>query len=136
MHNTQKGVTLVEIMVAMGILAVLAAIAVPAYRGYIQSSRTTECINNLASIRLAQEEYFLENNRYFPDPDGNVQVTGTPPTAITTLLPYWSPAENISERNCDYSVVSSSNGTTYTATATGRGGNFTVPSSFSRSISK
>ena len=114
MRQKQKGVTLVEIMIAMGILAVIAAIAMPAYRGYIKTSREAEGWNNLAAIKLAQEEYFLENNRYFPDPDGNASTTAA------NLSAYWSPSESGTNRNFEYTVTSTGTGTSYTATATGR----------------
>lgn len=126
-----KGFTLIELMIVVAILAVIAGIAIPAYNGYISTARTTEGSNNLASIKLAQEEYFLENNRYFPDPDGTASTTAA------NLSTYWTPAEtNDSDRNFDYSVTSSSTGTHYSATATGRGGSYKVDSSVTLSISK
>jgi len=60
-----KGFTLIELMIVVAILATLAAIAVPIYRGYTESARATECANEVAGIRLAEEEYFLVNNMYF-----------------------------------------------------------------------
>ncbi len=130
MRKQQLGVTLVEILIAMGILAVIAAIAIPAYNGYIAESRKAEGWNNLAAIRLAQEEYFLENNRYFPDTDGT-----TVSTTANTLSTYWSPNEADSERNFNYSVFTSS-GNDYIATAIGRGSGYTVPATTSFTIRK
>ena len=125
------GFTLVELMIVVAILSILTAIALPAYRGYISTSRNAEGWNNLASIKLAQEEYFLENNRYFPDPDGLAQTTNN------SLDVYWRAAETIdSDRNFDYAVSSSNTGTGYTATATGRGAGYDVPATETFSISK
>jgi len=128
--KTSRGFTLIEVMVTVVILAVLTAIAVPAYRNYVSTSRNTEGWNNLAAIKLAQEEYFLENNRYFPDPDGTVQ------TNDNSINAYWTPAESGSDRNFDYAVASSNGGTGYTATATGRGGVYKVPNTVTFSVSK
>ena len=130
-RSASKGYTLIELLMTIAILAIITAIAIPAYQGYISTSRNTEGRQNLASIRLAQKEYFLENNRYFPDPDGTASTTSG------TLSAYWSPAEtNDADRNFDYSVTSSNSGRTYTATATGRGGSYEVPSSVTFSISQ
>ena len=129
-EKSSRGFTLIEVMVTVVILAVLTAIAVPAYQNYISTSRNTEGRNNLAAIKLAQEEYFLENNRYFPHPDGTVQ------TNDNSINAYWTPAENNAERNFDYAVAASNGGTGYTATATGRGAGFKVPNTVSFSVSK
>lgn len=127
MNQKQKGFTLLEIVIAMGILAVLAAIAIPAYNGYIASSREAEGWNNLSALKLAQEEYFLENNRYFPDDDGT-----TVSTTAGTLAQYWSPGESGASRNFEYAVTTA-DGTGYTATATGRN---KVPSTTVLTITK
>lgn len=124
-----SGFTLIEVMVTVVILALLAVIAIPAYNGYIATSRNTEGWNNLAAIKLVQEEYFLENNRYFPDPDGTVQTTDN------SLDAYWTASEG-NDRNFDYAVTTSNGGTGYTATATGRGAGYKVPNTVSFSVSK
>ena len=129
MINKARGFTLIEVMVATAILAVLAAIAIPAYRNYVATSRNAEGWNNLAAIKLAQEEYFLENNEYFPP--GDVEVKSDD----ASLDVYWEAAEG-ADRNFQYAVTTSNGATGYTATATGRGGSYTVPNSVSFSVSK
>jgi len=66
------GFTLIELMIAVAIIAILAAVAIPAYNGYITSARLSECANEVTAIKLAQKQFFLENNRFFPSPDGVV----------------------------------------------------------------
>lgn len=70
MKNTTKislsaGFTLIEVMITIAIVSILAAIAIPAYNGYILNAKMSEATINLSSLRLAQEEYYLENNAYF-----------------------------------------------------------------------
>ncbi len=63
--NLKNGFTLIEMLITLAILSVVASIAIPAYNGYILTAKMTEARNNLAALRLAQEENFLENNSYF-----------------------------------------------------------------------
>ncbi len=60
----QKGFTLIELMIAIAILAIVTTIAVPAYTGYVKTAQNTEGWNNLHSLQLALEEYYIENGTY------------------------------------------------------------------------
>ena len=60
-----NGFTLIELMITVGVLAVVAAIAIPAYTGYTETGRLTEGWNNLNALNAAEQEYFLDNNAYF-----------------------------------------------------------------------
>jgi prepilin-type N-terminal cleavage/methylation domain-containing protein len=59
----QAGFTLVEVMIVAGIVALLAAIAVPAFLHYTAESRKTTCINNLRQIDLAIQQWALEQKK-------------------------------------------------------------------------
>jgi prepilin-type N-terminal cleavage/methylation domain-containing protein len=65
----RKGFTLIELLVALGILAALAAIAIPMYRGYQKSAARQEAFTNLQGLSLCAEQYFAENGRYVPSGD-------------------------------------------------------------------
>ncbi|PIE72584.1 MAG: peptidase [Deltaproteobacteria bacterium] len=57
MYNTEEqGFTLIEIMIAVGILALLAAVAIPSYQSYVQKQRVGGAAAAAASWKGAVEE--------------------------------------------------------------------------------
>jgi type IV pilus assembly protein PilE len=58
MRSTQRGVTFVELMTVMVIVAILASIALPSYRQYMRRADRAE-----AKSALLQNAQFLERNR-------------------------------------------------------------------------
>lgn len=59
----KKGMTLVEIILVSGITALLIAIAIPNIITMRERVRRDMCINNLRQIKLAKEQWALENNK-------------------------------------------------------------------------
>jgi len=97
--HKNNGFTLIEIMVATAILAILASIAIPIYRNYTQSAQATECANEVAGIRLAEEEYFLVNNTYFAGADAPSLATNS--TGVYVPSPKAAAGTSV----CTYSVA-------------------------------
>jgi prepilin-type N-terminal cleavage/methylation domain-containing protein len=61
---SQGGFTLIELMIVVAVLAIISAIALPAYNGYVQTSREAVLINNISTIEIFQEDERLRNGAY------------------------------------------------------------------------
>lgn len=60
-----KGFTLMELMIAVAIIGILAAIALPQYQQYILKSKRVDAKNAIMKVGAEQEKYYLQNNTYF-----------------------------------------------------------------------
>jgi type IV pilus assembly protein PilE len=51
-------------MTVTAIIAILAAIAVPAYDNYITRGKITEATSNLSALRVQMEQFYQDNRKY------------------------------------------------------------------------
>jgi prepilin-type N-terminal cleavage/methylation domain-containing protein len=89
------GFTLIEVMIVVGIIAILSAIALPSYRDYILRGQIVDATTGLEATRGRMEQYFQDNRTYanvgaFTAPCnatfGTFTVTCTTQTATTYTL--------------------------------------------------
>jgi type IV pilus assembly protein PilE len=106
MHRTQRGFTLIEVMVTVAIVAILAAIAVPNYRDYVIRGKLIEATAGLSDARVKMEQYFQDNRAY---PGGCVNAPTNPPVGSIQIM-----ALKYFNLTC-----SNNSATTYTITADG-----------------
>lgn len=59
-----SGFTVTEMMVGVGIMAIIAAVAVPSYRKHVSRSRQAEARAKLADMFTAQQGFYLGNRTY------------------------------------------------------------------------
>ncbi len=64
MKTMQKGFTLIELMIVVAIIAILAAIAIPAYQNYIIRTQVTEGLTLAGSAKSAMEEYYSNHGTW------------------------------------------------------------------------
>ena len=62
----RRGFTLIDLLVAIGIIALLAAILFPAFLAGRGRARTTACASNLRQLHLALSLYVSDNGGYLP----------------------------------------------------------------------
>jgi type IV pilus assembly protein PilA len=79
MKSIQKGFTLIELMIVVAIIAILAAIAIPAYQNYLIRAQVSEGMVLTSGARTAVSEYFSNFGEW---PTNNV-AAGLPQTATS-----------------------------------------------------
>ncbi len=76
---SRRGFTLIELMITVAIVSILAAVAYPSYRDYVDRSRRSEAQGILMEAAQWMERFYAENYRY----DQNTAAT---PVPVATLF--------------------------------------------------
>lgn len=105
-----KGFSLVELMIATAIVAILAAIAYPSYMSYVRKSNRTDAKTELFDIAQRLQKCFTTYGR-FNDPNGENLCPVF--ESLTNGPTYKTPGRGLYEI-----TISNVNPTTYTLTAT------------------
>ena len=123
--NRERGFTLIELMVVIGIIAILSAIGIPAYQNYLRKAAMTDMLQTFMPYRTAVELCALEHGGIdacdagssgIPTPatsryvstmsvaKGTVTLTGQASLngLTVTLTPGWSSADGVTgwQRQC------------------------------------
>lgn len=61
---TGTGFTLMEVMIAIVVVGILSAIALPQYNEFVRRSRIVEATNGINDFRTRMEQFFQDNRTY------------------------------------------------------------------------
>jgi type IV pilus assembly protein PilE len=111
--SRSKGFNLVELMICVAIIGILGAVAIPAYNGYITTSKQRVMDQNMGSLRIFLEDFFLDNDTYLA---GTYMPGGT--DTLTTQLGWRPDGDNDRFKYVVASCDSGTIGTCYKITVT------------------
>lgn len=87
--NRADGFTLIELMIVVAIIALISAIALPLYSGYVETSQEGVLMNNISSIEVFQEDARLRTGAYVA---GSYDVAGGD-TSLSDPPLNWDPRD-------------------------------------------
>jgi prepilin-type N-terminal cleavage/methylation domain-containing protein len=90
MNKRHHGFSIIELMMVVGILAVLASVAVPGFENYMYRSKTSEAITNLQAMVQGQIRYYGENTTFAAAGPTNIPPSGISQNIDFTADPAWS----------------------------------------------
>jgi type IV pilus assembly protein PilE len=76
-----RGFSLIELLIAMVIVAILASIAIPSYQTYVLRSHRTDAKSALLDMASLEERFFSTNNSYSQTPS-DLGYTGAVPFPV------------------------------------------------------
>jgi type IV pilus assembly protein PilE len=63
-NKKNRGMTLIELLIVVTIVAILASIALPSWDSQVKKSRRADARNALMSVQVEQEKYRADNGSY------------------------------------------------------------------------
>lgn len=108
---SQRGFTLIEVMIVVAIVGILAAVAMPAYSDYVRRGSLPEAFSQMSDYRVKMEQYYQDNRIY-----------GTNACADGAAAPSWKGFAPNGAKNFSYDCTVSDGGQGYTVKATGKTG--------------
>lgn len=101
-----QGFSLLELMITVAVIAIISAVALPLYTGYIQTSQEAVLVNNIRTIEVFQEDQRLRTGAY---------LTNAANLAAIEAAIDWEPEGD--QDGTTYSIAAGA-GTSYQVTAT------------------
>jgi len=100
---SQQGFTLIELMIVVGIIGILASIAIPQFSAYRTKTFNTVAIYDLRNLMSVEEAYFTDTQSYLASASSSAGAAGIIPGIEGGSI----------SRNVGYSIVSVNSGINY-----------------------
>lgn len=91
-RKNNRGITLIELLIALAIVGILAAIAFPSFQSQALAANRTDGINTLLTLQGQMERHFFDNNSY---PNGLSGLAAYANDTITSADGHYTVAMNI-----------------------------------------
>lgn len=115
-RKTNKGFTLIELMIVVAIIGILAAVALPSYQNYTARAKVSEGLSLANGLKTQLAEYYNLNNDW---PDTHGDLPGTYTSAVgTTVVEKVESASNVITITYEAIGTAVSDTNTITLTAT------------------
>jgi len=66
-NKLQRGITLIELLIVMVIIALIAGFAYPSYMNYVVDTKRTAATSILLQVADRQQQFFMDNKRFAND---------------------------------------------------------------------
>jgi prepilin-type N-terminal cleavage/methylation domain-containing protein len=99
-RRSQRGFTLIELMVVVVIIGLLAAVAIPNYASMQRNAQEGGVKSNMHTLQLVMEDYSVQNDGYYPTsavsalPDGRT-LEDLCPTGSFPVNPFTSSPSSV-----------------------------------------
>ncbi len=100
MLKKEYGITLIELMIVVAIIAIIASIAIPSYEGHVQKTRRSDGQAKLMEVMSNLERHYSLNNTYVVNLSTLAAYTTNPVTSDESYYQISAEACGSSIANC------------------------------------
>ena len=117
---SKRAFTLVELLVVVGVIAILIALLMPVLNAVRSQAKAVRCISNIRQLGLGLKLYAADNKDYFPinvstpvakywnDADRVGHYLASPTSAMNGSSVYWCPADDDGQQSYAMNIWASS----------------------------
>ena len=95
--NKKSGVTILEVLIVLSIIALIAAVAGPRLIGYLGRAKTETAELQATQLRQAVQLFYIDVGRYPADEEGLGVLMVTPPGEASWAGPYLETADALTD---------------------------------------